>query len=342
MRILVTGGTGSVGQETVRQLVEHGHYVRVIGRRTEQQLPGAEYHTCDITNFALLRDQTHDIDAIIHLAAIPHPGMGSSPEIFRTNCSGTFNVYQAAAEAGIRRVVTASSINAFGYNFGIKDFTVQYLPIDEEHPICTTDPYSFSKQVTEDIADYFWRREGISGVCLRLPAVIDVIGGRAAWRVGVRQETEYLFSLLRAPDKLAGHQLLQDVISLQQKTRELRLHEAPLERGKSHSAETLIMMGYTNFWTGLDTRDTAQALEKGVLADYQGSIPLFVNDCENIVGIPSLELAMTFFPQVKRYKTALEGYIALVSIERAHSLIGFEPRYHLAQTNSLQYTESGT
>ena len=334
MQILVTGGTGSVGQETVRQLVQHGHQVRVIGRRSDQQIPGAEYRTCDVTDFSSLREQVHDIEAVIHLAAIPHPGMGSGTEIFRTNCAGTFNVYQASAEAGIKRVVTASSINAFGFNFGIKDFAVQYLPVDEEHLTCTTDPYSFSKQVTEDIAAYYWRREGISGVCLRLPAVIDAASGWAAWRVGVRQETEALFRLLRQEDKTAGLKRLQDVFSLLQKSREQRINESQYFRGMPRTADTLIMIGYTNFWTGLDTRDTAQALEKGVLADYEGSNPLFVNDSENIVGIPSLKLATTFFPQILQYKTALEGYRALVSIERARQLIGFEPEYHLAKIGS--------
>lgn len=334
MRILVTGGTGSVGRETVRQLVQHGHQVRVIGRRSDQQIPGAEYRACDVTDFSSLREQVRDIDAVIHLAAIPHPGMGSSTEIFRTNCAGTFNVYQAAAESGIKRVVTASSINAFGFNFGIKDFTVQYLPLDEEHPTCTTDPYSFSKQVTEDIAAYYWRREGISGVCLRLPAVIDAASGWAAWRVGVRQETEALFRLLHQQDKTAGLKRLQDVFSLLQEIREQRMNESQSFRGIPRTADTLIMIGYTNFWTGLDTRDTAQALEKGVLADYAGSNPLFVNDSENIVGIPSLELATTFFPQIQRYKTTLEGHSALVSIERARQLIGFDPVYHLAQIGS--------
>lgn len=334
MRILVTGGTGSVGQETVRRLVQHGHQVRVIGRRSDQQMPGADYRTCDVTDFSAVHEQVSDMEAIIHLAAIPHPGMGSSTEIFRTNCAGTFNVYQAAAEAGIKRVVTASSINAFGFNFGIKDFRVLYLPVDEEHPTCTTDPYSFSKQVTEDIADYYWRREGISGVCLRLPAVIDATSGWAAWRVGVRQETGALFKLLRQEDKTAGIERLETIFSLLRRSRTERVNENHFFRGMQRTPEALIMMGYTNFWTGLDTRDTAQALEKGVLAGYEGSHPLFVNDSENIVGIPSAELAAAFFPEILRYNQALEGNCALVSIDHSRSLIGFEPEYHLAQMGS--------
>jgi nucleoside-diphosphate-sugar epimerase len=91
--------------------------------------------------------------------------------LFHINCTGTFNVYQAAAEEGIKRVVSASSINALGFNFGGVPFQLSYLPIDEAHPTQTSDVYSLSKQILEDTADYFWRRDGISGVCLRLPFV---------------------------------------------------------------------------------------------------------------------------------------------------------------------------
>ncbi|MHB9033442.1 MAG: NAD-dependent epimerase/dehydratase family protein [Anaerolineae bacterium] len=329
MRILVTGGTGSVGQETVRQLVAQGDYVRVIGRRADQVLPGADYRICDTTDADGLKAQLADIEAVIHLAAIPHPGMGTSQEIFRINCSGTFNVYQAAAEAGIKRVVTASSINAFGYNFGIKDFQVQYLPIDEAHPTFTTDPYSFSKQITEEIADYFWRREGISGVCLRLPAVIDTVTGRQAWRTGVRTETKALFEQLRH-DPEQGYERVGRIFRLLEHSRDERVHENRSWRGRDMPADNLVLTGWTNFWTGLDTRDTAQALIKGLTADYQGSHHLFVNDSRNIVGIPSLDLACIFYPKVTTFKFPLVDQTALVSIERARALIGFEPEYHLA------------
>jgi len=330
MRILVTGGTGNVGRETVRQLLQMGHMVRVIGRREGMRIEGAEYRACDTTDFPALRMQMVDIDAVIHLAAIPHPAGGASQEIFRVNCLGTYHVYQAAAEAGIKRVVTASSINAFGFNFGIQGFPIEYLPIDEAHPTHTTDAYSFSKQVTEDIADYFWRREGISGVCLRLPAVIEIERNWESWRNGVKEQTVRLFQELRDNPAVGKEHVARVMQTLEQMRRE-RIHESRARSRFTASPEMLISVGWTNFWTGLDTRDTAQALIKGVLADYQGSHPLFVNDSLNIVGLPSADLAAVFFPQVNTYKQPLDGQTALVSIGRARQLIGFEPEYHLAE-----------
>ena len=118
-------------------------------------------------------DQNLEIDGVVQLAAIPNPAGGTAPDIFHINCTGTFNVYQAAAEEGIKRAVSTSSINALGSNFGVKAFQLSYFPIDEKHPQQTTDAYSLSKQILEETAEYFSRRDGISGVCLRLPAVRD-------------------------------------------------------------------------------------------------------------------------------------------------------------------------
>ncbi len=160
MNILVTGGLGSVGRPLVQLLVQKGYTVKVIGRRPEVEvetelIPGAGYASCDINDFSAIRQQVKGMDIVIHLAAIPAPMMATGDEIFRINCSGTFNVYEAAAQEGIRRVVTASSINALGFNFGIKSFPIQYFPLDEAHPSFTTDAYSFSKQIIEEIAAYY-------------------------------------------------------------------------------------------------------------------------------------------------------------------------------------------
>ena len=152
MRILLTGGTGEVGRTTTDRLVSRGHDVRVIGRRAGISIDGAEYRSCDILDYQALKQHTRGCDVVVHLAAIPNPWMGPSEKIYETNCNGTFNVYQAAAEEGIKRIVSASSVNAVGYFWGSKEFELSYLPVDEAHPTYTSDPYSFSKQILEEIA----------------------------------------------------------------------------------------------------------------------------------------------------------------------------------------------
>ena len=82
-----------------------------------------------------------------------------------------------------------------------------------------------------------------------------------------------------------------------------------------------------NFWALLDGRDAAQAFEKSLLADFEGCHPLFVNDSVNTTGVESETLLGLFYPGVTARKRPLLGAEALVSIDKARQLIGFEPEY---------------
>jgi len=325
MRVLITGGLGQVGREAVKRLVANGHEVKVIGRRSSLEVEGGEYQSCDITDYASLREQVKGIEGVVHLAVIPNPGNETSDVIFNINCTGTFNIYQAAAEEGIKRVVSASSINALGFFYSTQPFTLSYFPIDEEHLCQTTDPYSFSKQVMEDTAAYFWRREGISGVCLRLPYVFEMTeehrARMAEFTTERRQRVEELLSLSEEEQQQQVREVWVEIEtlrrerSMEQRDRRQRM---PRSRGSLRS-------GITNFWAAIDARDSAQAIEKGLLGDYEGSHPLFVNDSRNRIGIESESLARLFFPEVTERKRPITGTETLVSIDRARALLGFEP-----------------
>jgi nucleoside-diphosphate-sugar epimerase len=331
MRILLTGGTGTVGRMAVARLVQHGHQVRVVGRRAESVISGAEYAQCDINDYQRLSTLMEGMEAVVHLAAIANPALGPGHEIMRVNAAGTFNVYHAAAAAGIKRVVQASSINALGYNFGVVDFPLRYFPMDEDHPTFTTDPYSFSKQIVEEIAAYYWRREGISGVSLRLPAVLELDDDKAEefdWFMRWHAEmVEACQAVLRLPpvDRAARARGLAERFAAM---RVARLWEKPYgEQGDWHDPDVLILFGRNIFWATIDARDSAQAIEQGLLADYTGSHPLYVNDSHNATGLDSHMLAEVFFPEVTTWKKPLQGDECLVSIERARALIGFAPEY---------------
>ena len=164
MRILVTGGAGRVGNTVVSRLVQQGYDVHVIDSKPEATLEGATYAQCDIMDYDSVREQMRGCDKVVHLAAIPSPIPVPGHEVFRIDVAGTFNVFEAAAAEGIKRIAQASSINALGCAWNIGEMDIRYFPVDEEHPTSTNDPYSFSKQMVEDIADYYWRRDGISSV----------------------------------------------------------------------------------------------------------------------------------------------------------------------------------
>jgi nucleoside-diphosphate-sugar epimerase len=332
MKILLTGGTGSVGRAAVARLVDHGHDVLVIGRRAGLQIPGARYASCDITDYPALRDNARGCQAIVHLAAIPNPSAGEGQEIFRVNAEGTFNVFQAATEAGIRRVVQASSINALGMHWGIKPARPQYFPMDEAHPCITTDAYSFSKTVVEAIGDYFWRREGISSVALRLPAVWRAGNDErmAETRTTMRRMVDRLLALPEDERRQAADEMVAtlDDIRGRRLLERLDARESLWGQGSRLDPETRLLMGHrNNLWTVIDERDSAQAMEKALVADYEGCHPLFVHDRCNTAGIESETLLALFWRDVKERKRPLVGSETLISIARARQLIGFEPEY---------------
>ena len=88
-----------------------------------------------------------------------------------------------------------------------------------------------------------------------------------------------------------------------------------------------LMFGRSNFWTSIDSRDSAQAIERGLLSDYTGSHALFINDSTNFTPLDSEDLLQAFYPEVKARQQPLLGRQTVVSIHKARSLIGFEPQY---------------
>lgn len=341
MNILVTGGLGGVGRPLVEQLLAHGHTVRVIDRVSEQPIDGADCVSGEITDFAALREAMREMQAVVHLAALTHPAAGAGHDIFHINVTGTFNVYEAAAQAGIRRVVSASSINALGYNFGVQVFPIQAFPLDESHPSHTTDVYSFSKQTVENIAAYYWRRDGISGVQLRLPFVYSDRSRMGPMLKKFMTTARAAYAEFAQKSEAEQLDLAQRVVAQRNADRAVRLSEVPWEKrpqrggprgGAPDQIDPIMALsfGFTDFWTAISATDAAQAFEKGVTASYEGSHPLYVCEAENSTGLPSATLAKVFYPDTP-FKRPLVGTESLVSFERANKLIGYAPEGYIGE-----------
>lgn len=167
MRVVVTGGSGLAGRAVVAELVEHGFEVTNVDR-----VPGdgsAPFKRVDIEDLGQVYGALRGAEAVVHFAAIPRPTFDVPEVVFRTNVMGSFNVLEAAAAVGVRRVVTASSVSVLGFPFFERPFAPAYVPIDEEHPRLPQDAYALSKLVGEDIADGFARRGALDVVSLRFP-----------------------------------------------------------------------------------------------------------------------------------------------------------------------------
>jgi len=353
-KVLVTGGIGLVGRAVVTRLLERGYQVRILDRASQSDVRGGEradrrapedwwtdvfarteYVQGDINDFPDLLEKTRGCDLIAHMAAIPSPVGGSPEQVFQVNAAGTFNVFQAAAKLGIKRVSQASSINAVGLYYGVKPAEPLYFPIDEDHPPQSTDAYSFSKWVIEEIGEFFWRREGISSVALRFPAVLPAQA--AAWAVRRREMTRQQMETLRAMSASEQRAWLDGVLTTLKELRaQHKMEDQAFMRsmfGPNASAPEELRQAYmvammrNNFWTQIDDRDAAQAVEKGLSAQYEGAHALFVNDSHNNTGIESEELLRFFYPEVKARKRPLPGTESMVSIDRARQVIGFEPEF---------------
>ncbi|HSU45995.1 MAG TPA: NAD(P)-dependent oxidoreductase [Arthrobacter sp.] len=153
MRIAVTGGSGKLGRHVVRRLTGDGHQVLNLDR-TGDRSPGLL--VVDLRNYgqvvdALLGvDDRHEgFDAVVHLGAIPAPGILPDAATFENNMLSTYNVFQAARRAGIKKVVYASSETVLGLPF---DVDPPYIPVDEEYPPRPESTYSLVKRLEEQMA----------------------------------------------------------------------------------------------------------------------------------------------------------------------------------------------
>jgi len=107
------------------------------------------------------------IDAVVHLAAVPNPRTLTPEECFRVNRQGTWAELQAAEDAGVQRVVVASSDSATRLHFNPENWAPAYLPVDKAHPPRPSEVYSLSKEVTESVAKCFAARDKLEVIVIR-------------------------------------------------------------------------------------------------------------------------------------------------------------------------------
>src|ERR1700712_447088 len=160
--IVVTGGSGKLGRAVVADLVDSGYQVTNLDRRPPVDQPGG-YVQVDFTNYgqvlaALLGgdDKYNSVDVVVHLAAIPAPGLTTNAATFANNITSSHHVFAAARAAKIKTIVWASSETVLGLPFG-PDAPPPYIPVDEEYHPRPSSSYSLSKTLEEEMAAQFCR-----------------------------------------------------------------------------------------------------------------------------------------------------------------------------------------
>jgi nucleoside-diphosphate-sugar epimerase len=154
-RVAVTGSSGKLGRAVVDHLVETGWDVVALDRVAS---PGADVvsSVVELTDFGQAVealsgiDDRHDgVDALVHLAAIPAPGLLPNAATFANNITASYNAYSAAIRSGVRKIVWASSETVLGLPF---DEPPPYVPVDEEYSPRPNSTYSLVKTLEEELA----------------------------------------------------------------------------------------------------------------------------------------------------------------------------------------------
>jgi UDP-glucose 4-epimerase len=180
MTIAVTGGSGKLGRGVIAWLTEAGYDVVNLDRAPA---PGgsarpAGFIEIDLTDSGQVIDalggveeRFEKLDAVIHLAAIPAPGLLTNVATFHNNMLASFNVFEGARKAGIRRIIHASSETVLGLPF---DVPPPYIPVDEEYPARPNSTYSLVKHLEETMAIELCRWDSeLSVTGLRFSNVMD-------------------------------------------------------------------------------------------------------------------------------------------------------------------------
>ncbi len=173
MRVVVTGASGRLGRAVVDVLLKEEIDVLGVDKRPSP-LHNVPMIILDLCNMGQVFGALAGADAVIHLGAIPAP-VGLPPEVvYSNNVLAQFNVFEAAAKLGIRRVVSASSVSALGFPFQHRWSEPLYFPIDEDHPLLPQDAYGLSKATGEEIAAAYCRRGAGSAASLRISTIVDI------------------------------------------------------------------------------------------------------------------------------------------------------------------------
>ena len=151
-KVVVTGGSGRLGQFVIRDLLANGYQVLSLDRVAPREKLCPSW-LADLRHSGDLFEALKDAYGIIHLGAYQAPNLAPDAETLSNNVSATYNVLRAATDMGVKKVVIASSTAAFGFIYATKLWAPDYLPLDENHPSKPQDSYGLSKVLGEQIAE---------------------------------------------------------------------------------------------------------------------------------------------------------------------------------------------
>jgi len=214
MQVLVTGSSGHLGEALVRTLRELGHDVTgldvVAGPFTN--------HTGSICDRACVAGCMNGVDTVFHAATLhkPHVGTHSRQEFVDVNITGTLNLLEEAARAGVRSIVFTSTTSVFGDAL-VPPAGAPAAWVTEEVIPLPKNIYGVTKAAAEDLCRLFHRNQGLSCVVLRtsrfFPEEDDDRTVREAYADANAKVNEILFRRVDIADAVSAHLLAAEQAS---------------------------------------------------------------------------------------------------------------------------------
>jgi nucleoside-diphosphate-sugar epimerase len=292
MRVVVTGGSGRLGQYVVRELFTHNHAVAALDALKPRECLCPTY-TVDLMKFDSLLDHFSNADAVVHLARVRFPytekgfnvaeqkwefaDIAGDAERFNRNVAITNNVLTATQACAVKKVVCGSSLAVYGFYYPSTELQPAYLPVDEDHPLRPQDPYGMTKLIGEKLCDALSQKTDAQVSSLRF--------------AGIYTEAHRSMLLERKRD--------------------------PLARGTGA------------LWSYVDARDAARACRLALEAKFGGHQAFNICARSTIMDTPTRELIARYLPGVTDLRSGLDDRGSGYSIEKAKRLLRFEPRCSL-------------
>jgi len=189
--VTLTGAAGRLGEGVCRWLAEQGHAVRAVDRIYRRDLP-VRVDVEDLLQREACYRVIEGAEAVVHLANHTTPRARAAQTVFNENVTTNMNVFQAARETGVRKIVFASSIQVCTGSWpfaqpGAAPFALPYLPLDGDAPAQPANPYALSKHCSEAVLAYQARLTSVSCVAVRFPGLLAdavrpwIAKNREAW-----------------------------------------------------------------------------------------------------------------------------------------------------------------